>query len=131
MKNTREMPLSPHLSIYKPQISSVLSIFHRISGIALFIGMLLFLWWIVFICYNPDPENTKIWKFFQTIYGKGLLVIWSYSLFFHFCTGIRHLMWDQGHGFSIPEMNRSGWFAVILSIILTAVSWYLVFNLGI
>lgn len=130
MKN-HIMPLSPHLGIYKMQMSSVLSILHRISGVVLFIGMILLLWWVVFICYHEDPESTMIWKFFSGEWGIAMLIAWSYSLFFHFCTGIRHLFWEHGQGFSICAMHTSGWSAVIASVLFTAISWYLAFYLGV
>lgn len=123
MQHTKQRPLSPHLTIYKPQISSVLSIGHRISGVALFIGLIALIWWIIYLPYMQSPESNLIFKFFSTNIGKGVLLLWSYSLFYHFCTGIRHLFWDCGRGFSIKALHVSSWLAVISSIVLTALSW--------
>ncbi len=131
MQHIKERPLSPHLRIYKPQISSVLSIFHRASGIALFFGLIALVWWIIYLPYMEDPENCVVWRFFSMPLGKAFLIFWSYSLFFHFCTGIRHLFWDFGKGFSIKALHISGWSAVVISIILTTVSWFIALKVGI
>lgn len=130
MSNSKKKPLSPHLSIYKPQISSVLSISHRMSGVFNFIGMLTLLWWIVYIAFSTeDITRNCFWKFFSSKYGMGVLLIWSFSLFFHMCTGIRHLFWDCGLGFSIKAMNFSGWFAIISAFTLTTVTWVIIFQI--
>lgn len=116
-------PLSPHLGIYKPQITSVLSIMHRISGVALFFGLILLLWWFVSLAYGQDPEATLAWRVLMSPYGRVLVMLWSYSLFFHACTGVRHLLWDAGIGFSMRAVDYGGWAAVIISVILTAIAW--------
>lgn len=122
-------PLSPHLSIYKPQISSVLSILHRITGVVLFLGLILMLLWLTLFTYHPDIQDHWIWKLFSTYYGKALLILWSYSLFFHLSTAIRHLFWDYGLGFEVKVINCTGWIAVIASIAMAAISWGLAFYL--
>ncbi|AIF81187.1 succinate dehydrogenase cytochrome b-556 subunit [endosymbiont of Acanthamoeba sp. UWC8] len=131
MQHIKVRPLSPHLGIYKPQISSVLSIFHRVSGVALFIGLIGIIWWIIYLPYMQDPENCIIWKFFAHPAGKAFLMLWSYSLFFHTCTGIRHLFWDFGMGFSIEAMNKSGWLSIVISLILAVVSWIIALRMGV
>ena len=117
-------PLSPHLGIYKPQISSVLSIMHRISGVALFMGLIFLLWWLVGLAYGQDPSESIVWPFLTSHYGRIIMMLWSYSLFFHACTGVRHLLWDAGIGFSLRAVNFSGWLAVAVSIFLTIIAWY-------
>lgn len=117
-------PLSPHLGIYKPQISSVLSIMHRISGVVLFMGLIFLLWWLVGLAYGQDPSESMVWPFLTSNYGRIILMLWSYSLFFHACTGVRHLLWDAGIGFSLQAVNFSGWLAVAVSIFLTIIAWY-------
>ncbi len=119
IKNSR--PLSPHLSIYKPQISSVLSIGHRLSGVGLFFGLSAFCWWFIFWvfskfepCYLDCLDSTLV---------KFILFLASYGYFYHFCTGIRHLIWDAGYGFSIKSINVTGWLAVIASVCLTGIYW--------
>lgn len=133
MKQTSKLdrPLSPHLGIYRPQISSALSIMHRASGVVNFIGLLAFVWWIVGVTFSPrSPMESWVWSFFSGTIGQLILVAWSFSMFFHFCTGMRHLMWEAGFGFSIKAMERSGWVAVAMSIFLTAVAWLIIFNVA-
>jgi succinate dehydrogenase / fumarate reductase cytochrome b subunit len=114
-------PLSPHLTIYKPQISSVLSITHRASGIFLFLGALVLSWLIVGLIFYP-----RDYDFFGNVFVKILLFCWTLALFFHFLNGIRHLFWDAGYGFKIKTMNASGVLVLILTLILAIGSWLLV-----
>jgi succinate dehydrogenase / fumarate reductase cytochrome b subunit len=130
MVNSINRPISPHITIYKPQISTVLSILHRISGAFLFIGLLLVLWWLVCITYISYDLREYFWDFFGTTLGKAILMLWSYTLFLHFCTGIRHLFWDFGKGFSLKSLHISGWIAFVSSVILTGVSWMFIFKYG-
>jgi succinate dehydrogenase / fumarate reductase cytochrome b subunit len=127
----RVRPLSPHLGIYKPQISSVLSIGHRISGVFNFLGLLAFVWWIVCVTFSPSsPMESWVWTFFSSFLGISILVAWSFSMFFHFCTGIRHLFWHAGFGFSVKAMTMSGWFTVIMSVLLTVITWLIILNIA-
>jgi succinate dehydrogenase / fumarate reductase cytochrome b subunit len=131
MKNIKNRPISPHLGIYKPQISSVLSISHRITGIINFICLLAFLWWIVSVAYAQTPiDESFVWNFFATGFGKIILIGWSFAMFFHFCTGIRHLFWDAGLGFSLKAVNLTGWIAVGAATLLTILSWLIIFIYG-
>ena len=119
IKNSR--PLSPHLSIYKPQIISVLSIGHRLSGVGLFFGLGAFCWWFIFWVFSKfEPCYLD---FLDSSMVKFILFLVSYSYFYHFCTGIRHLVWDVGYGFSIKSINLTGWLAVIASVCLTVIYW--------
>jgi succinate dehydrogenase / fumarate reductase cytochrome b subunit len=114
-------PTSPHLSIYKKQISSVLSALHRISGASLFCCIILFSWWFIlaiFLKMNPyllgifDCKIVKLATFGGSLAG-----------FYHLSTGIRHLFWDIGLGFSILSINRTGWIAIFGCLILTLIFW--------
>lgn len=122
LKNKR--PMSPHLSIYKPQISTVLSIGHRISGFGLFV-MLLFLGWFFTLWVFSGFEDVYS-EIFNYKIVKILLILTSYGYFYHLCTGIRHLFWDMGMGFSIKAIDISGYFAVITSIGLAIIFWYMI-----
>lgn len=118
-----ERPLSPHLTIYKPQITSVLSISHRITGAFLSAGLLVFVAWLWIAAYCPESyaafmECTSSW------WGKSLLAAWSFAFFYHFLNGIRHLFWDMGKGLDLPAATRSGWITVIGSLFVTACVWY-------
>lgn len=114
-------PTSPHISIYKKQISSVLSIFHRMTGIGLFIGFSIITWWLVFWVFSKfDPQ---IFGLVNNLIVRLSLYLLSASLFYHLCTGIRHLFWDMGYGYDIPIMNKTGWGAVICAGLLTLLFW--------
>ncbi len=112
-------PLSPHITIYKPQISSILSISHRITGVVLFVGIILLSWWIFANVYGCHCINALI---FSPI-GKVILALWSYCLYYHLCNGIRHLFWDAGKGYSLKIFRITGYLVVISSLFLTVMTW--------
>jgi succinate dehydrogenase / fumarate reductase cytochrome b subunit len=116
MKKTR--PLSPHLTIYKPQISSLLSISHRISGIFLFIGAIFICWLVTAFVFCPDFAQCSCSDW---LIVKLAMLGWTLMLFFHLLNGIRHLFWDMGHGFEIKTMNRSGILVVVITLLATLV----------
>lgn len=115
-------PLSPHLQIYRWQITSVLSILHRLTGLALSVGTLLLVWWLVALASGPDAFATAQ-AFVGSWLGRLLLLGWSFSLFFHLANGIRHLFWDAGYGFEIKTTTASGWAVVVTSVALTVIAW--------
>lgn len=119
---SRERPLSPHLQIYRPQITSVLSILHRITGGALAAGTLLLVYWLVSIASGPDTYDAAQ-SVIGSIIGRVLLFGWSWALFYHLANGIRHLFWDMGQGFELKIVSISGWSVVILSLALTLAAW--------
>lgn len=120
-----ERPLSPHLQVYRVQITSGLSVLHRLSGIWLGVGTLLLTWWIVALALGPAPFATAQ-ALFASILGKILLFLWTAALMFHFCNGLRHLSWDSGLGFKKPTYHASGWTVLAVAAALTV----LVFVLG-
>ncbi|MDX2028208.1 MAG: succinate dehydrogenase, cytochrome b556 subunit [Alphaproteobacteria bacterium] len=111
-------PLSPHLQIYKPQISSVLSIFHRMTGVALAFGLIIFVGWLVFLAGGPQSYAYFI-SLCQTLIGKILLLGFGWAFFYHFCCGIRHLCWDAGWFLSIRSMYVTGYLTLLVSFALT------------
>lgn len=119
---TGNRPLSPHLQVYRPQLTSVLSILHRLTGIALSFGALLFVYWLAAAAAGAEAYETA-----RGVIGSwiGLLLLfgWSVALFYHLCNGIRHLFWDAGLGFSLPVVYRSGWAVLLATGGLTLVSW--------
>ena len=119
---SQDRPLSPHLQIYKPQLTSVLSILHRITGAALAIGTLLLVWWLVAVAAGPE-SFAAAQEFFGSVIGQLLLLGWSWALFYHLCNGIRHLAWDIGWGFDLKSVYATGWAVVIASCALTAIAW--------
>jgi succinate dehydrogenase / fumarate reductase, cytochrome b subunit len=115
-------PLSPHLQVYRWQITTILSILHRMTGIALGVGTLLLTWWLVAAATSAESFAT-VQGFIGSPIGLLLLFGWTYALFFHMCNGIRHLAWDLGLGFEKPEYHFTGWLAVGASTVLTVLVW--------
>lgn len=119
-----ERPLSPHIGVYKWQITMVMSILHRATGVFLSIGLLMLTSWLLAIATGSN-EYAQILDFFRSVFGRLLLIGWSFAFFYHFCNGIRHLFWDSGRGFEIEQVKTSGVFTFIAAIILTAGTWYI------
>ncbi len=121
---SHKRPLSPHLQVYRPQITSVLSITHRFAGIANFFGIFVFVWWLVALATGPEYYD-YVMGHATTLWGKILLLAWSFSVYYHMVGDIRHLFWDFGKGFSLENVTRSGIAMVLASIILTLATWWL------
>lgn len=122
-------PLSPHLSIYRWPISMTLSILHRMTGVALSVGLIAFVLWLGSIAFGAGAYAV-VAGFFDTIIGKLLLLGWSFSFFFHLANGIRHLFWDVGMGFEMRQANASAWFVIVATVLMTAGYWLLFYDLG-
>ncbi len=117
-------PLSPHLQVYRPQITSTLSILHRLTGVALAVGTLLLIYWLAAAASGAEAfadAQAVIGSFI----GRLLLFGWTFALFYHLCNGIRHLFWDAGYGFEIATAERSGWVTLVATGVLTLLSWVL------
>ncbi len=119
--NRGARPLSPHLSIYKPEWTMVLSITHRITGVGLTLGAVLVCWWLLAAATNPE--------YFAWV--DGMLTSWignlvllgsTAALWYHFCNGVRHLAWDAGHGLDLKSAEKSGRLTVIGAVALTALT---------
>jgi succinate dehydrogenase / fumarate reductase cytochrome b subunit len=119
---TVRRPLSPHLQIYKPQITSGLSIFHRITGCALAAGTLLLVWWLV-AAATSDSAFATVSAVVHTWLGHLVLFGWTAALWFHFCAGLRHLAWDLGYGFELEEVHATGRIVLIATAVLTVLTW--------
>ncbi len=115
-------PLSPHLQVYRPQLTSILSIIHRMTGVALAAGTLLLVWWLAAAAYGGASFDL-VQIVIGSWIGRLVLLGWSFSLFFHLCNGIRHLFWDAGLGFELPVLAASGWFVLLASCGLTLAAW--------
>ena len=121
MKNSKN-PLSPHLQIYRWQISSLISITHRITGILNFLGLIFISAWIssagisenLFECFSV---------FLKSFIGRFILIGFTWSISYHLLSGIRHLFWDLGYGYEIKTANISGILVILSSLILTIVLW--------
>lgn len=120
-----QRPLSPHLQVYRNQITSVLSIMHRITGLLLCLGALLLLGWIVSVSVGPECHETFV-GLIRSLPGRLVLLGLVFALLFHWCNGIRHLVWDMGKGFELGTTTASGWTVVVLSLLGTLyVAWRL------
>jgi succinate dehydrogenase / fumarate reductase, cytochrome b subunit len=116
--NRGNRPLSPHLSIYRPQMTSISSILTRITGNALLVSALLVVWWFIAAATGPDAfarANGVITSWF----GKLVMLGSIWALWYHSLAGIRHLIWDTGRMLRIDQAERSGWFVIGGSVVLT------------
>jgi succinate dehydrogenase / fumarate reductase cytochrome b subunit len=121
-KSGAERPLSPHLQIYRPMLTMLMSIAHRISGVGNAVGFLLLAWWLVAISIGPDAY-AQVSEFFGSIFGRLLLFLFSWSLIHHMLGGIRHLIWDTGAGLGKVSIEVFAWATIIGSITLTVLVW--------
>ncbi len=115
-------PLSPHIQIYRPQLTSVLSITHRLTGVALSAGSLLIIAWLAAGAAGPTAYHGVL-SFMRSWIGLLLLFGWTFSICFHLCNGLRHLFWDAGRGFELRTIYASGWTVVATSVVLTIGVW--------
>jgi len=111
-------PLSPHLQVYKPQLTSVLSIMNRATGIALSVGTLLLVWWFM-AAATSDDAYAGVSGFMRSPIGLLFLLGWVASLWYHFFNGIRHLAWDAGYGYDLPQVHATGWAVVAVTAVVT------------
>jgi succinate dehydrogenase / fumarate reductase cytochrome b subunit len=118
----RPRPLSPHLQIYRPQLTSVLSIAHRITGVVLSIGAVCLVFWLVAAATGPQAYAAAR-SVIASWPGQVLLFAATFSFFLHFCGGIRHLVWDTVHGFELWSIYASGWAVIAASVVLTVTAW--------
>lgn len=127
MTQNKKAPTSPHLQIYRWSVSSLTSIFHRLTGVALYFSLVAISWYIVFYTYqisasveSPacDCPTANILNCLFTIAGIAIL----FSLYYHFCNGIRHLFWDIGKGFDKETAKTNGILVIIASFLLTTIT---------
>jgi succinate dehydrogenase / fumarate reductase cytochrome b subunit len=126
---TRERPLSPHLQVYRPMYTMALSISHRITGVALSVAFLAFAWWLVALAVGPE--------YFARVSGilgspVGLVILAGFALayWYHFCAGIRHLVFDTGRMLEKPQARQSGLVVIVATLVLTAITLYAMFALA-
>ena len=122
MAGAPERPLSPHLQIYRPQITSVLSIAHRATGVVLSLGTALLVAWLVAAASGPETFAAArtcagSWLGILGLFGSSLCLV------YHLLNGIRHLFWDIGRGFELRTVTLTGWAVVAATIVLTAAAW--------
>jgi succinate dehydrogenase / fumarate reductase cytochrome b subunit len=119
-----ERPLSPFMfpTWYRFQITSALSILHRLTGLALAVGSILLAWWLVSVAAGGE---SFAWThaFIASPIGLLLLFGWSIAFFYHLCNGVRHLAWDAGYGFELRSAYRSGYGVLAATVVLTLITW--------
>ncbi len=115
-------PLSPHLQIYKPMLTMVMSILHRITGVGLYFGIILLMWWLTAASIS-DSYFDFVQGFFGHWFGRLLLFGFTWALIHHALGGLRHLLWDTGRGFDLNVVEWLAWANLAGSIILTLLLW--------
>ncbi len=111
-------PLSPHLQVYRPQITSILSILHRLTGVAMIGGAVMFTYWIAAATYGPEAFD-RAQGVLGSWFGRLVLFGMAVSLFYHLGNGVRHMAWDIGWGYELPKLAASGWAVVVFSFVMT------------
>ena len=117
-------PLSPHLQIYRGGLTMLLSIIHRATGIALYAGMLLLVWWLM-AAATSDEHFRTVQGFFGHWFGSLVLFGFTWALIHHTLGGIRHLIWDMGLGFELPSVERGAQITLGGGIVITIILWVL------
>ncbi len=117
-----DRPLSPHLSAYRWQLTSLLSIAHRLSGVALIIGLVALSFWLFFLGQNAQASALVKIIFFSW-FGKLVQIGFTAAFFYHLLNGVRHLLWDFNLGLELPQVYRSGYIVIVLTLLLTLAVW--------
>ena len=121
-KAPRPSPLSPNIQIYRPQLTSILSIANRITGVILSVGAVALVIWLSAAAAGPE-SYAAVQQAIGSWFGRFILFGCSFAFFLHLCGGIRHLVWDTVHGFELRSIYISGWSVVAASIVLTVAAW--------
>lgn len=118
----KQRPLSPHLQVYRPQITSVLSIMHRLSGIGLFVALL-----ILVIGLGCLATSEGVFQSFRSylsgVVGQIILFFCLLGFYYHLANGIRHLSWDAGYGFELTTTERTGIIVIVFTLVATVLTW--------
>jgi succinate dehydrogenase / fumarate reductase cytochrome b subunit len=123
------LPLSPHLQVYRFPLTVILSITHRITGVFLAVGVLLLLYVLMAAAAGPQSFHSAHMLVSSWI-GQVLLLLWTFALYFHFCNGIRHLLWDVGYGFDKQVVDKTAVIVIVATILLTVVTWLVAIAAG-
>lgn len=115
-----ERPLSPHLQVYRPQITMVLSILHRGTGLMLSLGLLVLVYWLLSLAGGPSAY-ARAQGVLGSVWLKLCYAGWAFCFFYHFANGIRHLAWDLGYGFERSQISTSGWIVVAVTAAATLI----------
>ncbi len=119
-------PISPHLQVYRPQLTSFMSILHRVTGVFLSLGVVPLVGWLAAAAAGPAWFDCAQ-DIAGSIVGRTLLFLWTGAFFYHLLNGLRHLAWDAGWGFELPTVYKTGWTTMILAAALSVVAWGLAY----
>jgi succinate dehydrogenase / fumarate reductase cytochrome b subunit len=119
--NPRQRPLSPHLTIYRPQLTSIASILNRLTGISLIVAAFLAVWWLLAAASSPEAYALAN-GFITSWFGDLVMTLSLWALWYHYLGGLRHLLFDAGHGLEIETAEKLGWAVVAGSVILTVLT---------
>lgn len=119
---TSNRPLSPHLQVYRLPLTGVISICHRMTGVILAVGVVFFVALLLALASGPH-SFAPAQSFLNSLLGRIVLFLWSYTLFFHLCHGIRHLLWDTGHGFDKESLGKLALLELVASVGITLLVW--------
>lgn len=125
----QQRPLSPHLQVYKPQITSAMSILHRISGVLLFGGTVVIALWLWGAAYS-ESLFACVHGLLRSMLGTVAMIGWTAAFFYHLFNGVRHLFWDMGKGFDLEEVSLTGISAIAFTLIATVTIWWLLLGAG-
>lgn len=125
----RARPLSPHLQVYRWQISNTLSILHRLTGVALSIGLVGLVAWFIAVAGGPQ-DYAALMRLYGGTLGWLLAMALVFAFFYHLLNGVRHLAWDVGYGFERRDRHASGWLVVAGALVLTAIALVLAAHFG-
>ena len=125
----KERPLSPHLQVYRPQMTSMLSIVHRGTGVFLALGTPLLVYWLTQLAAGPTAYQ-QAQECFSHWFVQLMLLGWTFALFYHLSNGIRHLFWDIGKGFEMETLYKSGYAVLVSAVVLTAVTVFMAYSGG-
>ena len=123
----KERPLSPHLQIYKPQITSISSILHRLSGVALTLGLFMMAWALIALASGRESYEFFI-EFCQSILGQLILIGMTGAFFYHMSTGLRHFILDSGFLYEKKIASLSGWIVLAIATVLTGATWAYIYR---
>ena len=118
-----ERPLSPHLQVYRPLINMMMSIVHRLTGVALYFGTILLAWWLTAAATGP-AYFAYVSGIFGSVPGRIVLFGYTWALMHHMLGGLRHFVWDTGRGYDLATIDKLSWGTLIGSVLLTAAIWF-------
>ena len=120
-------PLSPHLQIYRPMLTMMMSIMHRITGVALFFGSIFFVWWLSAAAHSDNQFNFAQ-AFFAHWFGRLVMFGFTWALIHHMIGGFRHFIWDVGKGFELKTVELMARLNLVGSIVLTVLLWVVAYG---